>query len=273
MQKTEINPIPRVLSLYELGLLLERGRRAPCDKDVAADCYRQAAESGDTNAMYRLALLEMKQAPATSADLMRKAAHLGNNDAAWWLAKALFYGTVLPKDYKESFFRLKELSLRNGLSPKAWFLIGLCYYNGYGTAIDYEAAVQTLLEAFESSGLDRWGFPLPDSHDTVGMKSNGLGEHDIRNIRRILGECRYYGKGMPKDYCRALRYLLLSVLDGEYVYPNKDAEYLIGTCYYFHRGTRQDISTALYWLTDAEKQGSVEARELLDRRARRKAMK
>jgi len=66
-----------------------------------------------------------------------------------------------------------------------------------------------------------------------------------------------------------LKYLLLSVRDDEYIYPDKDAEYLIGTCYYFHLGTRQDIPTALYWLTDAEKHGSLEARELLERRARR----
>lgn len=273
MQKTEINPISRILSLYELGLLLEKGGRVPCDKAVAADCYRQASESGDARAMYRLALLDMKQDPVTSADLMREAAHLGNNDAAWWLAKVLFHGIILPKNYNEVFGWLHELSLRNSLSPKAQFLKGLCYYNGYGTVVDYEAAVQTLLGAFELSSLDRWGVPLYENHDSGKMESNGLGEDDIRTICRILGECHYYGKGVEKDYCRALKYLLLSVQDGEYVYPNKDAEYLIGTCYYFHLGTRQDIPTALYWLENAEKQGCQEARDLLEKRARKKAKK
>lgn len=273
MQKKDIHPISKILSPYELGLLLEKGGRVPCDKAVAADCYGQASESGDTKAMYRLALLEMKQDSAPSSELMRNAAHLGNNEAAWWLAKTLFYGTVLPKDYEESFYWLKELSLRNGLSPEARFLKGLCYYNGYGTAVDYEAAVQTLLGALECSGLDRWGVSLSEGHDTGEMESNGLGEVDIRTICRILGECYYYGKGVKKDYCRALKYLLLSVQDEEYVYPNKDAEYLIGTCYYYHLGTRQNTPTAIYWLKEAEKLGSSEARALLERRSYRRAKK
>ena len=253
--------------------LLEKGGRVSCDKAVAADCYRQAAEFGDTRAMYRQALLEMKQDLIASADLMRQAARLGNNEAAWWLAKSLFYGTALPRDYDEAFCWLQELSLRDGLSPKARLLKGLCHYNGCGTPIDYEAAVKTLLGAFESSGLDRWGVPRSESHDTGKMESNGLDERGVRTICRILGECHYYGKGVPKDYCRALKYLLLSVKDGEYIYPNKDAEYLIGTCYYFHLGTRQDIPTALFWLKDAEEQGSMEAHELLKRRACRQAKK
>ena len=227
----------------------------------------KTAESGYAKAMYRLALLKMKEDPVSMADLMRKAARLGNNDAAWRLAKSLFYGAILPKDYNEAFFWLKELAVRDGLSPKAWFLLGLCYYKGHGTAVDYEAAVNALLGAFSSSGLDRWGVPLSESHSAGGPED--LSEVDIRTACRIMGKCCYYGKGVEKDYCRALKYLLLSVRDDEYIYPDKDAEYLIGTCYYFHLGTRQDIPTALYWLTDAEKHGSLEARELLERRARR----
>ena len=261
------------MNLYELGLLLEKGGRVPCDKAVAADCYRQAAESGDIRAMYRLALLEMKQEPVIAADLMRRAASLGNDDAAWWLAEKHFRGYILPKNHDEAFKWLNVLSLRGGLSPKAGFLMGLCYYNGYGTDINYDAAVQALLGALESSGRDRWGVVLPEKTGVKEKDPAGLGEGDIRTICRILGECYYFGRGVARDYCRALKYLLLSVQDGEYVYPHKDAEYLIGTCYYFHLGTRQDIFTALYWLTDAEKQGCVEARELLERRARRRAKK
>lgn len=273
MLRKELLPIIQILSLYELGLLLEKGGRVPCDKTVAADCYRQASESGDARAMYRLALLEMKQSPNPSAALMRKAAHLGNNDAAWWLAKSRFYGGILPKDYDESFYWLKELSLREGLSPKAGFLLGLCYYKGYGTTIDYEAAVQALLHALAMSGRDQWGTPLLEDPSIQKEGIDTLFKTDIQTICRILGKCYYYGRGVEKDYCRALKYLLLSVYDGEYVYPNKDAEYLIGTCYYFHLGTRQDIPTALYWLEDAEKQGCQEARDLLEKRARKKAKK
>ena len=266
----DTNSITQIMSPFDLGLLFEKGGHVPCDKAKAADCYRLASKTGDARAMYRLALLEMKKEPLANAALMRKAARLGNNDAAWWLANQLFHGVILPNDYDEAFFWLKELSFRDGLIPRSEFLMGQCYYNGYGTAVDYKAAVRMLFKALESSGRDKWGSVVSHSTDTQESRIKELSDADIRAICRIMGECHYYGRGVDRDWSKALKYLLLAVQDENYLYPDKDVEYLIGTCYYFHRGTRQDIPTALYWLTDAEQRGSMEAKQLLERRARRR---
>ena len=218
----DTNAIVQIISPYELGLLFEKGGHVPCDKAKAADCYRLASDSGEVRAMYRLALLEMKKDPLANAALMRKAARLGNNDAAWWLAKKLFHGVILPKDYDEAFFWLKELAFRNGLFPKSEFLMGLCYYNGYGTAVDYEAAVRMLFKALESSGRDKWGRVVSHSTDTQENRVQDLSDVDIRAICRIMGECHYFGKGVDRDWSKALKYLLLAVQDEHYLYPDKD---------------------------------------------------
>lgn len=252
-------------SPYELGLLFEKGGWLIPDRDAAALCYRRAARSGDDRAMYRLALLEMGQDRPSSISLMRKAARLGNADAAWWLARAFYYGVVLHRNYNGAVLWLNELYRREDTPPKAALLLGVCHYEGFGTETSFGQAVECLLRAFELSGRDRWGL----SREGGGALSEG----DIRTVQKILGECHYFGRGVAKDWCKALKYLKLSVMDGDHILADRDAEYLIGTCYYFHRGTRQDIPTALFWLRDAARQGSQEATLLLERRAARQARK
>lgn len=140
-------------------------------------------------------------------------------------------------------------------SLRAKLYLGLSLYYGYGTEADTKAAVQVLQETLNASERS---------------ENRELGDPEIRKICRILGECYYYGRGVERDYCKAFKYLKQSVLDEDYLYPDKDVEYLIGMCYYYHQGTKQDIASALYWLEDAADRGSIEAKQMLERRARRR---
>lgn len=212
-------------------------------------------------ALFDLALRTAKRDPLAAANLMRKAAELGCIDAALWLAAHLLHGRRIAANPREAFRWLEMFSRRDGFPPHARLLLGCCLYEGLGTVADPKAAVQALHDALRLSGRDRWGVPVVDD-------GNSLSETDVRKVRLILGECYYYGKGVEKDYCRALKYLLLAVREGEYLYPNPKAEYLIGTCYYFHRGTRQDIPQALFWLNHAAEGGSDDAARLLAGRVR-----
>ena len=190
--------------------------------------------------------------------------------AVWHLVRHFYYGADADRDYAESFRWLNKLVSADECPPRAFLLLGECYYNGYGTDVDYVAGVRTLLRAMEYSGLDKWGIsdyePLRCEHSWWKTVRGVLCPSDIRRIRFLLGECFYYGNGVAKDYCKAFKYLVLSVQEEEYLYPNKDAEFLIGESYYFHRGTKQNIPMAIYWFTLASEHGNTEASAFLHKR-------
>ena len=195
---------------------------------------------------------------------------LGYSPTIWQLVRHLYYADGAERDYGEAFRWLNTLVRSDACPPRAFLLLGECYYNGYGTVVDYVAAVRTLLRSMEYSGLDKWGMAKSKIYRcecSWWKTARGvLGPSDIRRTRFLLGECYYYGKGVVKDYCKALKYLTLSVQEDEYLYPNKDAELLIGESYYYHRGTKQNTPAGIRWITLASEHGSAEARAFLHKR-------
>lgn len=250
-----------LLDIYELANLFWHGGRIARDAETALKLFGKAVESGDSRARYPLALLCLDTSAQgedssnkRSLGLMTEAAADGDNRAVWWLARNRYSGKIIGQDMEQAVHWLSVLTARNDCPPKAWLLLGDCQYYGKGLEKDREAAFQSFQRALVSTRPDKKG------------TTENLSRTDIRKIHYLIGTSYYFGEGISCDYGRALKHLLLSVQDGEYLYPNPEAEYLIGTCYYYHRGTKQDIPTALFWLEDAAAQGNEKAMSILNKR-------
>ena len=280
----------------QMALSVVDGKVKKRDKYSEARLYEIASAAGDIRSMYQLAIMVLDQSlgkqgqpierAGTAPDRifdkdyalgrMLEAAQAGLPEAVWWMARHKYTGNVVDRDVDDAFRWLNILTDSVACPPRTWFLIGECYLNGYGTVVNLDAALKAFLHSFDCSGLDKWGQTAPDSTPVKSFdwwKKNGgeLGGADIRTIRSVVGKCYYYGKGVARDFTKALKYLLLSAKEEDCLFfpPDIEAAFLIGESYYYHRGTKQDISSALFWLKYAAYYGSVEAKSMLDRYARK----
>jgi len=260
------NLMPDLIDTGKLGALYERGGTIHKDEPVAVELYKIAAADGSAWALYRLAILSEKHHGAVEADtmeMMETAAGIGVTWAQWWLARHKYFGINMDTDLKEARIWLSRLSLSGDCPPRAMYLLGKeCM-----TESDYTNALAAFSKALDLSGKDVFGKTVKsgpcctDENEFSGRLHDG----DVREIQYIFGECLYYGRGVERDYCKAVKHLLRSVMEDQYLYPNKDAEYLLGECYYYHRGVRKDINQAMIWFRDAAERGSREAREFIER--------
>jgi TPR repeat protein len=70
-----------------------------------------------------------------------------------------------------------------------------------------------------------------------------------------LGDMFYDGKGVPKDYKKALHWWAKAAEQG-----NAEAQYNLGWMYQNGKGVPQNYKQAAYWFTKAAEQGDAEAR-------------
>src|ERR1019366_1427359 len=96
---------PKAMTL--LGELYANALGVKRDYARAADWYKRAADGGDREAMFALAMmrLEGRGAPANREDavkLLASSAKLGNPKAAYNLALLYLDGQTLPQDVKSS---------------------------------------------------------------------------------------------------------------------------------------------------------------------------
>ena len=91
---------------YSLGQLFEEGNGAPRNLDLAINCYRQAAEKGDSQAMMRLSELYMAGSQAEelieALKWLRLAAIHGDGYANQLMATLSFGGRFTKEQYEEA---------------------------------------------------------------------------------------------------------------------------------------------------------------------------
>lgn len=258
--------MPHMIDASKLGYLYERGGIIHKDEAIAAELYKIAAADGDAWALYRLGRLSEKSdavIEAETIEIMEIAAREGVMWAQWWIARHKYFGIKMDTNRVEARLWLTRLSLREDCPPRAMFLMGKIRM----AAGDVTSALFAFRKALDLSGRDICGKTVSSRPYITDENeySGGLADYDVREIQYIFGECLYYGRGVERDYCKAVKHLLLSVRDEQYLYPNKYAEYLLGMCYFYHRGVRKDINQAMIWFRDAAERGSREAQEFIER--------
>ena len=75
-------------------------------------------------------------------------------------------------------------------------------------------------------------------------------EYNYEKAYNKMGECLYYGKGVPRDYKKALYWYEKAANSGD-----ADAQYNLGNMYYNGDGTPQDYEKAFYWYEKAANSG------------------
>ena len=128
-----------VRAMTLLGELYARGYGIARDDAKAADWYRLAADRGDREAMFALAMFHLgsRISNATSEQgkrLLAAAAKLGHAAAAYDLALLYMEGRLFPQD----FARAAELfrSAADMGNPEAQYALGTLYKEGRGVAKD-----------------------------------------------------------------------------------------------------------------------------------------
>ncbi len=135
---------------------------------------------------------------------------------------AICYCYYYTQDYVNAFKRLCTYTTRNGVVANwAYFLLGNCYYNGWGTSVNYT-------KAFDSY-----------------VKGANKNHNDCINQ---VGNCYYSGIGVTKNYQKAIEYYQ----KGYDKYKNIYCAYNLGLCYENGYGCVKDLLKAYEWYKISE---------------------
>ncbi len=133
------------------------------------------------------------------------------------------------RDYTEALKQLR-LAAAGGVDD-AKYLIGRCYYRGYGVPVDYADAVAWFKEA-ALSGLS--------------------------SAQYSVGICYYYGQGVEQNSAEAIKWFAKAAASGY-----APAEYSLGECYYSGIGVDKNYEKAIAWARRAADKGYSKAQNAL----------
>src|SRR5580693_420425 len=130
-------------SMTLLGELYASGLGVPQDDKKAAEWYKLAADRGDREAMFALAMFRLTgRAGPRDRDASAKwpaAAKLGQPLAAYDLALLYIEGQLFPQDFSRA-AELLRISAQSG-NPEAQYALGTMYKTGRGVPKDMRQAV------------------------------------------------------------------------------------------------------------------------------------
>ncbi len=176
--------------------------------DQAKALYHQAAEAGNTDAMWMLGNicffgLTGSEDHDAACLWYQRAAKLGNLSAMYDLGRCHYHGR---QDLPQAFHWFKEAAQKGSI--EAMIDLSRCYLRGEGTEKNAAQAVSWLEKAVREDSV---------------------------KARFELAMMYFRGEGVARDYGRAAR-LFRTVADQGY----DDAQYFLGYCYYAGKGVIQD---------------------------------
>jgi len=207
--------------LYANGLGVER------DDKKAAEWYRLAADRGDREAMFSLALLHLSaRVDGTNnreqgAKLLAAAAKLGHAGAAYDLGVLYLEGQAFPQD----FARAAELfrSAAQAGSPEAQYALATLFKEGRGVPRDLAEAARLLAAAsladhtdaqveyaialFNGSGTARNEATAVVLLKKAARKGNAVAQNRLANVLAI-------GRGVPADPVEAIKWHIVAKAGG-----------------------------------------------------------
>lgn len=164
----------------------------------------------------------------------KKAAALGNADAAFRLGECYYFGRGVEKNPETAVMWYRKAAGQGQVS--AQINLAVCCSLGEGTAENFKEAADWYRKAAEK------GRPV---------------------AQYWLGYCYSLGKGVEKDYKSAAIWLRKAATQGY-----APAQLLLGKCYYDGMGVERDIDEAERWYRKAAERGDAQAAELLKKNYR-----
>ena len=149
----------------------------------------------------------------------------------------------------------------------AQFILGECYYYGWGVEQDYKQAVVWYRKAAEQGDATAQcnlgvcydnGQGVEQDHKQAVAWYRKAAEQGYATAQYNLGYCYAVGQGVEQDYKQAVAWCKKAAEQG-----NATAQYNLGVCYKNGRGVEQDYKQAVAWYKKAAEQGYEAAKNRL----------
>ncbi|MDB5503627.1 MAG: HcpA family protein [Tardiphaga sp.] len=156
MKRAQENNDPKAMTM--LGELYANALGVKRDYAKAAEWYQRAAERGDREAMFALAMLRLSDRGGKSgnrddaAKLLASSAKLGNPKAAYNLALLYLDGQTFPQDVKRAAELLRVAA--DAGNPEAQYALATFYKEGTGVEKSVDKAVRLLQAAALADNVD-----------------------------------------------------------------------------------------------------------------------
>ena len=214
--------------------------------------------------------------------LLKRANH-GDSNSQYILGTCYMYGDDVEKDYDEATKWLTKAA--NSNHAKALRDLGYCYIYGKGVEKNVEKALAlfdqaelyyvkedfcALMEyrviALEELGLFNDCISIINEYVKLGAgckKCSYVYKYDQINrscpwMQYKIGYYYYYGKGVEKNYSKAVEWFAKSAEQG-----NTEGQRRLGFCYHLGYGVKKDYSKAVEWYKKSASQGNAEGQWLL----------
>lgn len=185
---------------------------------------------------------------------LKKAAEAGHVKAQYSLGMKYRNGNGVPQDNQKGFYWI--LKSANQGYDKAMNSAGYMYRHGIGVTKDMGKALEWFKKAAEQ-GDGLYQANLANTYHHIGDYTNAFIWYSKIKIfnpeaRMMLGTYYFYGRGVEKDYTKALEYFTKSS-------ETKYSQYYLGLMYENGYGVEKNYTEALNWYEKSAKQETAEA--------------
>jgi uncharacterized protein len=230
--RVEAKKDPKAMTL--LGELYARGLGVRRDDAKAAEWYKLAADRGDRDAVFALAMfaLQGRAGPSdreAAAKLLAAAAKLGHTVAAYDLALLYIEGHLFPQDFPRAAELLRTAAQAG--SPEAQYTLGTLYKEGRGVPKDMKEAVRLFALASLADNTDaevEYGIALFNGNGVAKNEQAAAAQfrkaalHGNAIAQDRLAWILAEGRGAPKNPVEATKWHLISKARGETDLPLDD---------------------------------------------------
>ncbi|MEI6704089.1 MAG: PDZ domain-containing protein, partial [Deltaproteobacteria bacterium] len=206
----------------------------PTDPILLVEGFRKAAELGDVNSQYNLAVAYsmghgVNQDYSESARWYRKAAEQGDAGAQYTLGTGYFNGQGVKQDYVEAVKWFRKAAEQG--EPNAQSMLGYAYDSGKGVKQDDFEAIKWFRRAAEQGNA---------------------------NAQSNLGLAYFNGRGVKQDYQEGVKWYRKAAEQGDV-----EAQSKLGYAYNFAIGVIEDRAEAVKWYRKAAEQGNASSQNSL----------
>ena len=185
---------------------------------------KEAAEKGDPEAQYKIALKYSKE----------------------------------HKDYKTAVKWLTQAAEQNHIESQ--YMLGIIFETGFGEGLKDINEAKKWFRNVAETGDSRGQYALARIYANTGQYEKALSwcekaaEQGAEIAQFYMGESYYRGKGVQKNFKIALEWFEKAAKQG-----HPKAQYMVGLIHYEGNGVQQDYNEALDWIRKAAKQENADA--------------
>ena len=223
--RAQFNGDPKAMTM--LGELYANAMGVKRDYAKAAEWYKRAADGGDREGMFALAMLRLcGRGGAVNREeavkLLASSAKLGNPKAAYNLALLYLDGQTLPQDVKRAAELLRVAA--DAGNPEAQYALATFYKEGTGVAKDIDKAVRLLQAASLAGNVDAeveyaialfngTGTPKNEAAAVALLRKAARQNSPIAQNR--LARVLVSGEGAPMDKIEGLKWHIVAKTAGK----------------------------------------------------------